>query len=989
MPGLRLRFFFLIVIGSTTISLAQEGTIDATFNPGTCANGLIRAMAIDESGRILIGGIFTSYNGTTVGRIARLNFDGTLDASFNPGGSGFTNAADSVLAIAIESSGNILVGGRFTAYNGIGPSPDYIMRLSISGVDPGNFSPPVLNGSAAGSTTHVRAIAVQPDGNIIVAGDWNCAGGGGCTSPTRRIMRLLPTGSKDPAYNSADAAQGITSGSWVNSTAIQQDGKIIIAGTFTSYNSLLANRIVRVNSNGGRDGTFLCGSGAGTNGPINKMIVLPDGDILIAGNFNTIGSPTRSMIARLNADGTVDGAFNAAVSASITAMCVQRDGKIVITGYFTTVNGVTRNRIARLNSDGTLDTSFDPGSGPGSTIRAAVHASNNQLLIGGSFTDYNGTARNRIARIKSTETSATQRNSVRFDGIDDFITINHHNDFNVSTFTFEAWIKTPSVINPGDYAIFSKEGASTDFCISMVSAGGGTYSAVRLSSDVFGNYEMKPATDPFALGPDEWHHILVVVGGFFNARRLLVDNALIYFNNSEPVGNANNTYPLKIGAGCNTYWPGQIDDVRFWSTDLPGNVYTRDWMHLELTARGTGYKHGDIYFLKGYWQFNHNEGPILEESSTWPLLYEVISGKSQFSYTFKHGTPSIGMASGYIVPSTAPLGSMGTCNKIFVNAAGTYNFYSTDMSLAFSGTTFPAEDIAVTHVEHIVPGTIPSNVQIPGMLHKTADEFWIVRNFNNSNNSGLDVSMTLTGISGLVNGDPQLYVAKRATNSDGNWIIGSNAATGINSATGQATFGGITSFSQFVPISLDLSPLPVELIDFQATHQSSAILLKWQTASELNNDHFIIEHSSTGKEFLPIGRVEGNGTTKTIHSYSFTDTKPFPGKNYYRLTQYDLDGKKAYSPIRYLNIESQDGPLNIEVYPNPAKDEITIRSSQFLPNASVAFYDLMSGLIVWEKQFDLFAWEQSVDINSIKPGLYRVFVSSEAGKANEKVVVVR
>lgn len=135
--------------------------------------------------------------------------------------------------------------------------------------------------------------------------------------------------------------------------------------------------------------------------------------------------------------------------------------------------------------------------------------------------------------------------------------------------------------------------------------------------------------------------------------------------------------------------------------------------------------------------------------------------------------------------------------------------------------------------------------------------------------------------------------------------------------------------------------------------------------------------------------MEGNGTTKEVQSYSFTDAKPFLGKNYYRLVQFDLDGKKEYSQIRYVNIETADKSLQISIYPNPAENEIKIASNHFLQRTSVAFYDLLSGIIVLEKDFNSFAWEQSLDIISIKSDLYRVYISSDKGKTSEKVVVVK
>lgn len=221
---------------------------------------------------------------------------------------------------------------------------------------------------------------------------------------------------------------------------------------------------------------------------------------------------------------------------------------------------------------------------------------------------------------------------------------------------------------------------------------------------------------------------------------------------------------------------------------------------------------------------------------------------------------------------------------------------------------------------------------------------------------------------------------------------------GNGGATGDGTAGIVTSEDPIFLGALGfftlgsvspLTVLPIELLEFNATPYNNAALLKWSTASELNNSHFIIEHSSTGKEFHFIGRVEGNGTTKEVKSYSFTDTKPFPGKNYYRLVQFDLDGKKEYSQIRYVNIEATDKSLQISIYPNPAKNEIKIASNHFIQKARVVFYDLLSGVIVLEKDFDSFAWEQSLDINSIKSGLYRVYISSDKGNTSEKVVVVK
>src|SRR5205814_6841029 len=109
--------------------LNADGTRDATFNAsGTGANGNVYAVAVQPDGKIVIGGDFTSYNpgAATTQRIMRLNADGTPDASFNAGGAG---ADGTVRAVAMQPDGSIVIGGDFTSYNGGAAATDQITRL--------------------------------------------------------------------------------------------------------------------------------------------------------------------------------------------------------------------------------------------------------------------------------------------------------------------------------------------------------------------------------------------------------------------------------------------------------------------------------------------------------------------------------------------------------------------------------------------------------------------------------------------------------------------------------------------------------------------------------------------------------------------------------------------------------------------------------------------------------------------------------------------
>lgn len=114
-------------------------------------------------------------------------------------------------------------------------------------------------------------------------------------------------------------------------------------------------------------------------------------------------------------------------------------------------------------------------------------------------------------------------------------------------------------------------------------------------------------------------------------------------------------------------------------------------------------------------------------------------------------------------------------------------------------------------------------------------------------------------------------------------------------------------------------PLPIELVSFKATVELGLVNLTWVTASELNNDFFQVEKSQDGKEFLPIIRVEGAGTTNQRNVYNVVDENPLPGDSYYRLSQTDFDGTKSYSKIVVVRFESELSEI-LKFYPNPVRN---------------------------------------------------------------------
>ena len=362
--------------------LNADGTLDASFNPGTGATGFVRALALQPDGKILIGGLFFSYNGTARSRIARLNADGTLDATFNPG-SGLNSG--SVIAFALQPDGKILIGGDFTSYNGT--ARNNIARLNSDGTLDASFNP------VTGANIEVDAITLQPDGKILIGGCFTSYNG----TARNRIARLNANGSLDASFNPGTGVNG----GCVSAVSLQPDGKVLIVGSFTSYNGTARNRIARLNANGLLDASFNPGTGA--NNDVRTISLQPDGKILIGGAFTSYNGTARNYLARLNADGSLDATFNPGTGANgfVYALALQPAGKVLIGGDFSSYNGTARSRIARLNVDAVLDASFNPGFGANGTVLALAQQADGKILIGGAFTSYNGTARNRVARLNA------------------------------------------------------------------------------------------------------------------------------------------------------------------------------------------------------------------------------------------------------------------------------------------------------------------------------------------------------------------------------------------------------------------------------------------------------------------------------------------------------------------------------------------------------------------------------------------------------------
>jgi uncharacterized delta-60 repeat protein len=335
---------------------------------GTGFNGIIytNSIAVQSNGKILVGGSFTSYNSNPCNYIARLNSDGTFDNTFNS-----TIPFNTVLAFTILSDDKILIS----------EFPASLYKLDQDG----NLD--IAFTAAAFNNVGVVDIQVQTDGKIIAGGDFTACN----FNPMSSICRLNSDGTFD---NTFTIGSGFVNA--VSTLQLQSDGKIIVGGNFTTYNGNPCNYICRLNSDGTFDNTFIIGSGF--DNLVNTLQLQSDGKILVGGSFTSYNSNPCNYICRLNSDGTFDNTFNGGSNGTILDIAIQDNGKILIGGLFTTYNGNPSVSIARLNSDGTFDNTFISGTGFDANINKLT-LYNNLIYAGGAFSTYNGTPTNSFAAL--------------------------------------------------------------------------------------------------------------------------------------------------------------------------------------------------------------------------------------------------------------------------------------------------------------------------------------------------------------------------------------------------------------------------------------------------------------------------------------------------------------------------------------------------------------------------------------------------------------
>jgi len=352
------------------------GSPDSRFLPqidNQGAGGVIYAFALQSDGKIVIGGRFSNVNGVSRHNIARLNDDGSLDTSFDPG----TGTDGDIQNLTLDAAGRVLIVGRFSTINGVARRA--AARLLANGSLDTNFDVQFT------SSTSLRAnvVMARPGGQILIGGNALETTG---VSGTSHLIQFTQTGARDSSFT----AYGLSSGE-TNTLLLQPDGRVLVGGSFlgTTPSGLGLFCLTRLNTDGTRD--------TGFSHPISTSRVYglarqTDGKLLVCGDFSSVQGQAVNFITRLKDDGTLDTSFSAPTTSGwgiVKAIALAPDGKIIVGKSLSA---------ARLTTSGALDPTFDATISPDWDIYVLLVTPDEKILSSGGFTTVNGGPTLGIAR---------------------------------------------------------------------------------------------------------------------------------------------------------------------------------------------------------------------------------------------------------------------------------------------------------------------------------------------------------------------------------------------------------------------------------------------------------------------------------------------------------------------------------------------------------------------------------------------------------------
>lgn len=319
--------------------LSATGVPDAAYQAATSVlPGFVSTLALQADGKLLVG--------TTRG-LRRVLPSGSLETGYNTFAAAFY-----ITSLALQADGKLLVGGNFSG-TAAGAAYSNVARLATDG----SFDPSFVRASSGnlGTPAVTTALLVQPDGRLVVASIFFTASQ---PSTAPHVERYESTGALDAAFSSAptflnaDGSRGYNN--IINSLALQPDGKLLVGGHFGAVDGTTRPNLARLTDTGTLDFTFVPTNGL--NGSVYSLALQPNGRVLVGGSFTTSGTYAYTNLVRASATGPIDPSFanTANPNGSVNSQLVQPDGSIMVAGSFTTIGGQAAIGVARITAPNVL-----------------------------------------------------------------------------------------------------------------------------------------------------------------------------------------------------------------------------------------------------------------------------------------------------------------------------------------------------------------------------------------------------------------------------------------------------------------------------------------------------------------------------------------------------------------------------------------------------------------------------------------------------------
>jgi uncharacterized delta-60 repeat protein len=358
-------------ISNQNNTIMADGNIDSTFNvSATEGFGYVNKTVAQSDGKIIAVGLFQRANGTRTNGITRFNADGTLDTSFNSG----SGANLAIRAVALQPDGKIIIGGAFTSFNN--QTVNRIVRLNSDGSIDSSFSLTVA------FNNQINDISVLSNGKIMVGGQFSLS--------STRLVRLNSNGTLDSVISGFNGT--------VHTIALASDGKIVVGGEF----SLPRPTIARLNSDGTVDSFFNPSSGG--DGSVYKALVQPNGKIIAAGVFRSFNGVSNDGVVRLNDNGLIDATFEITndpnvQNLNVSGLALQPDGKLLV-GFFDDAYASIAD-VRRFNADASPDSTFNTNSNNSIIVIDLNLLADGKVIASGYFTTVSNQPHLRIVKLDS------------------------------------------------------------------------------------------------------------------------------------------------------------------------------------------------------------------------------------------------------------------------------------------------------------------------------------------------------------------------------------------------------------------------------------------------------------------------------------------------------------------------------------------------------------------------------------------------------------